>query len=119
LLPTALSEPVVSKFPRQEPGLVLPTYILQHSVSQWSASSSSKNRVWSCPLTFYNTQRASGQQLPHLRTVVDPAHLQPTTLSEPVVSNFPISEPYLVLPTYNLQHSASQWSAISPSQNRG
>src|SRR5205807_5875961 len=70
-------------------------------------------------LTSYNTQRASGQQLPCPRAAVGPVHLPATTFSKPEVSNCLVPEPWLVLFTYPLQHSASQRSAIALPRNRG
>src|SRR5207302_6321387 len=97
--------------------LILFTYPLQHSASQRSAIALSRNRRWSCSLTSYNTQRARGQQLPCPGTAVGPVHLPTTTLSEPEVSNCLVPEPPLIMFTYQLQHSASQRSAITSSRN--
>src|SRR5437588_440447 len=95
------------------------TYQLQYSANQMSAIASSQNCGWSCSLTSYNTQRASGQQFSHPRSVVDHVHLPPTTLSEPEVSNCLLPELWLIMFTYHLQHSASQRSATVWCQNCG
>src|SRR5437868_4157972 len=119
LPPTPLSDPDFSNTLIPQSWFVMFTYHLQHSAIQRSATVSSQNRDWSCSLTRYNSQRSRGQQQSHPRTVVGHVHLTPTTLTDPDVSNSLIPEPWLVMFTYLLHHSAIQTSATRSSPNRG
>ncbi|PWW74295.1 hypothetical protein C7212DRAFT_365301 [Tuber magnatum] len=99
-LSTTLSETEVSNCLAPEPWLFLFTYQLQHSARHGSAIVSLQNRGCSCSLTLYNTQRD-------------------IALSKADVTNYIVPEPWLIVLNYQLQHSASPWSATPLSWNPG
>src|SRR5437868_2182327 len=95
------------------------TNLQQHSASERSEIAKSQRRYRSCSFSRYNIQRSREHLLPALRAVVSYVHCHATTLSEPEVSNCLVPEPWLIMFTYHLQHSASQRSAIALCQNCG